>query len=85
LLRCQNRQTVLKERLSGEFSASPVFAAGRVYFCGQDGRTHVVAADRTYRVESVNKLDGSFMASPAIVGDDMILRTRTHLYCIGKP
>jgi outer membrane protein assembly factor BamB len=73
-----------KERLSGEFSASPVLAGGRVYFCGQDGRTHVLLADKQYKVESVNKLDGTFMASPAVVGNDIIVRTKTHVYCIGK-
>jgi outer membrane protein assembly factor BamB len=79
------------ERLDGEFSASPVFAAGNVYFCNQSGKTFVVKADREYTLVSENRLtDGTtmkpdgFMASPAIAGDELFLRMRTHLYCVGK-
>jgi outer membrane protein assembly factor BamB len=82
---------VWSERLDGEFSASPVFAAGNVYFCNQSGKTFVVKADREYTLVSENRLsDGSglkpdgFMASPAIAGDELFLRTRTHLYCVAK-
>jgi hypothetical protein len=31
-----------------------------------------------------NTLDAGCLASPAIVGDDLIVRTRTSLYCIRK-
>ena len=72
------------ERLDGEFSASPVFAAGNVYFCNQIGKTFVVKADRGFTLVAENRLDGGFMASPAIVDDELFLRTRTHLYRIGK-
>ena len=72
------------ERLDGEFSASPVLAAGNVYFCNQIGKTFVVKADKTYTPVAENRLDGGFMASPAVAGGDLFLRTRTHLYRIGK-
>lgn len=72
------------ERLDGEFSASPVLAGGNVYFCNQIGKTFVVKADKTYTPVAENRLDGGFMASPAVAGGDLFLRTRTHLYRIGK-
>ncbi len=77
------------ERLDGEFSASPVFANGNVYFCNQggknqDAKTFVVKAGKTYELLAENRLDGTFMASPAIVGDELFLRTKTHLYAITK-
>jgi outer membrane protein assembly factor BamB len=80
------------ERLDGEFSASPVSANGNVYFCNQNGKTFVVAARPEFNVVAENRLDvdmsvpapRGFMASPAIAGDELFLRTRTHLYCIGK-
>ena len=79
------------ERLDGEFSASPVAAGGNVYFCNQSGKTFVVAAKPEFNLVAENRLDasgvpspGGFMASPAIAGDNLFLRTRTHLYCIGK-
>jgi outer membrane protein assembly factor BamB len=73
-----------QERIGGEFSASPVLADGHIYMCDQDGKTHVLAAITTFKSEAVNKLDDGCMASPAIVGDAIYLRTKTHLYCIGK-
>ncbi|HEY1190057.1 MAG TPA: PQQ-binding-like beta-propeller repeat protein [Gemmata sp.] len=72
------------ERLDGEFSASPVYANGSVYFCNQTGKTFVIKADKAYTPLAENRLDGGFMASPALAGDELFLRTKTHLYAIGK-
>jgi outer membrane protein assembly factor BamB len=68
------------KRLSGEFSASPLYADGKIYYCGQDGITTVVKADREYVEVAKNKLDEGFMASPAVTGKALILRTRSALY-----
>jgi outer membrane protein assembly factor BamB len=73
------------ERLDGEFSASPILAAGHLYFCNQSGKTFVVATGKTFSLVAENRLDGGFMASPAVAGENLFLRTRTHLYCIGQP
>jgi outer membrane protein assembly factor BamB len=72
------------ERLDGEYSASPVLADGRVYYCNQTGKTFVLATGKTFNVEAENRLDGGFMASPAVAGDALFLRTKTHLYCVAK-
>ena len=76
------------ERLDGEFSASPVLANGKIYAPNQNGKTFVLAASRKFVLEAENRLgDGSspvIMASPAVAGDGLILRTRTHLYAVGK-
>jgi outer membrane protein assembly factor BamB len=76
------------ERLDGEFSASPVLANGKVYCCNQSGKTFVLAAGKSFTVEAENRLgegkDAMFMASPAVAGSDLILRTKTHLYAVGK-
>jgi outer membrane protein assembly factor BamB len=73
-----------QQRLGGNFSASPVGAAGHLYFPDQDGKTHVLAASSTFKVLAVNSLDAGCMASPAIAGEALFLRTKTHLYCIGQ-
>jgi outer membrane protein assembly factor BamB len=73
------------ERLDGEFSASPILAAGHLYFCNQSGKTFVVPTGKVFSVVAENRLDGGFMASPAVAGENLFLRTRTHLYCIGQP
>jgi outer membrane protein assembly factor BamB len=77
------------DRLPGaEFSASPVLAGGHLYFCNQVGVTFVVPAGKTFDVAGQNRLgatkDDGFMASPAVAGDDLFLRTKTHLYRVGK-
>ncbi len=73
-----------QETLGGKFAASPVYADGNVYFTGENGKTSVVAADREFRLVEANQLPAGCMASPAIAGDAIFLRTKTHLYCIGK-
>ena len=47
-------------------------------------KTFAVGAGKKFVVEAVNRLDGGFMASPAVAGGDLILRTKTHLYGVGK-
>ena len=73
---------VWRARVGGTFSASPVLAGGRVYFFDEDGKTTVIEAGRAYKVLAENQLDEGFMASPAIDGEALILRTRTHVYAI---
>ena len=75
-------QVVWQERLGGSFSASPVAAAGRVYWTAEDGRTTVLRSGPTFEVLAVNRLDGTIKASPAVVGKTLILRTDSHLYRI---
>lgn len=77
-------KTIWKEKLGGQYWASPIHAAGRIYFFNHRGQTTVVRASRTFEVLAVNQLDEGFMASPAITGDTLILRTKTHLYRIDE-
>ncbi len=82
---CLNAATgksVWQERLEGEFSASPVYADGRIYYCNQDGATFTVAAERTFKLLATSQLDAGFMASPAVYDKALYLRTKTHLYRI---
>lgn len=69
-----------RQRLDGAYCASPVFANGRIYLFDREGRTHVLAPGDEYRVLAENQLGDGFMASPAIVGDAFVLRSKTHLY-----
>lgn len=70
------------ERVGGDHYSSPVLADGRVYFSNDAGKTTVVKASKTYNVEAINELDGGIMASPAIAGKALFIRTKTHLYRI---
>ena len=73
---------VWRERIGGNYSASPVLAEGRIYFCNEEGKTTVLAAGREFKKLAENQLDGGFMASPAVAGKALFLRTKTHLYRI---
>jgi hypothetical protein len=71
--------------VGGNYSASPLYAEGRIYLFSEEGKTTVLEAGREFKVLAENNLADGFMASPAVSGSSFILRTRTHLYCIEKP
>lgn len=67
----------------GPHHASPVYAAGRVYFLNDDGVAHVVKAGPKYELLARNEIGEKTYASLAISGGQIFLRTFEHLYCIG--
>jgi len=76
---------VWQERMGGAYSSSPLYADGRIYFFNHEGTATVVRPGRKYTVLAVNKLDGEdVMASPAVAGKSLFVRTRTDLYRIEK-
>lgn len=75
-------EVVWQERIGGKHSASPIHAEGRVYFFSHEGETTVIEAGREFKELAKNELEEGFMASAAVVGKAMILRTKTHLYRI---
>lgn len=62
--------------------ASPVAADGGIYFVSREGRALVIKEQPQLEVLSANSLDDGFDASPAVVGRQMFLRGKTHVYCI---
>ncbi len=81
-LSAKTGEEVWQKRLGGKFWASPLYAAGRIYFFSEDGATHVADVSDGWKLLATNHLDDGFMASPAVAGNSLILRTRSHLYCI---
>jgi outer membrane protein assembly factor BamB len=75
-------EQVWQRRIGGEYSASPVYADGRLWFFSEDGKTTVLKPGRVFEQVAENRLEEGFMASPAIAGKALYLRTRTHLYRI---
>jgi len=72
-------------RLTDSYSASPLAAEGRVYFFSEDGKATVIEAGRAFKVLAENILADGFMASPAVDGRALYLRTKSHLYRIENP
>ncbi len=67
---------------AGGFTASPVAAAGRVYFPSEDGVLYVVRAGSTFELLARNDMRESCLATPAVSGDLLLVRTRSHLYAL---
>ena len=81
-LEAKTGEVVWKARVGGSYSASPILAEGRIYLFSEEGKATVIDAGREFKVLAENQLDEGFMASPAIAGSALFLRTRTHLYRI---
>lgn len=75
-----------KQRLGaeGDYFASPVLAAGKIYACSQRGVVSVIdaAADKL-TILARNDLAEPIAATPAIVGDTIYIRTGSHLWAFG--
>ena len=69
-----------RERIGGNYSASPILADGRIYLFSEEGKAVVVAAAPEFKKIAEGKFDDGFMASPAVSGKALFLRTRTALY-----
>jgi outer membrane protein assembly factor BamB len=72
------------ERIPGLSSlyASAAGAADRMYYVGRNGTTVVLKRGAAVEVLATNELDDPIDASPAIVGKQLFLRGKRHLYCI---
>jgi outer membrane protein assembly factor BamB len=73
---------VWNQRLPGDYAASLLYSDGHIYSFNRDGKTTVFRAARKYEILATNTLDSGFMASPAVSGKTLFLRTKTHLYRI---
>ncbi|MBX3411638.1 MAG: PQQ-binding-like beta-propeller repeat protein [Pirellulales bacterium] len=66
------------------FTASPWAYNGKIFCCDEYGVTFVIEAGPEFKILHENPLgeDEMCMATPAIVGDKLLIRTDQHLYCI---
>lgn len=67
----------------GQFAASPVAAAGRIYAASVSGTVVVFRAGNTVEVLARNALDEPIMATPAIAADTLYVRSAEHLWAFG--
>ncbi|MBX9791221.1 MAG: PQQ-binding-like beta-propeller repeat protein [Pirellulales bacterium] len=72
------------ERLGGNYSASPIFANGKILFLDEDGVATWVEPGRQFVVYGRNEVPGRTFATPAFADGAMYLRTDEHLYKIAK-
>ena len=75
----------LNERLyKGKCSASPLAGDGKIYITNETGTTVVMKAGPSGEILATNDIGEETLATPAISGTAIYLRTKTTLYCIGS-
>ncbi len=75
-------EVVWRQRLGGQYSASPVAGDGKLYVAGADGSVAVLAAGREYKEIARNQLDEVIYASPAIANGRIYIRGHEHLFAV---
>ena len=76
-------ELVWRERLDGTFSASPIATKDRIYVTSDAGETVVLATGAEMKVINRNQIGEPVQASPAVLGNRLLLRSNRHLFCIG--
>jgi len=71
-----------KQRIGADFAASPIYADGRIYFFDARGKATLITPGSAYTEIATNQLGDGCMASPAVVGQSLIVRSKTSLYRI---
>jgi outer membrane protein assembly factor BamB len=87
VLDAKSGKQIYKVRVGGgghTFSASPVATASHVYFLTEEGVTFVLDAGDTYKEVAKNDLGEMSLASPAIAGNAIYIRTQSKLYKIAQ-
>ncbi|MDA1232758.1 MAG: PQQ-binding-like beta-propeller repeat protein, partial [Planctomycetota bacterium] len=69
---------------SSSYSASAVAAGRHIYFASEQGEITVIEAGDSFRKVASNEMGEVVMATPAIYGDRLLIRTTENLYCVGR-
>lgn len=82
----QTGREIYRQRIPHQgsgFSASPVASDGKIYLSSEDGDIFVAGAGEHFELLKTNSMDDPLMATPAIAGGLLIVRTQHMLYAIG--
>lgn len=71
-----------QERLGGKFSASPLFADGKIYVQAEEGEGIVFRPGTEFEELSRNQLEARTFASYAVFDSSLLIRSEEHLYRI---
>jgi outer membrane protein assembly factor BamB len=77
-------EQVWQERLQGGFTSSPVLVGDLLYVTNEGGKTFVLKTLPKFQVVATNSLEEGVLATPAVSGGRLFLRTSVRLYCIGR-
>ena len=77
-------QELWRARFDGNYSASPIYADGRIYFLSEEGVSIVIEPGRQLKHLATNELNGPVLASMAVSHNSFFIRSATHLYRISN-
>jgi outer membrane protein assembly factor BamB len=77
-------RSIWQTRIRDTFSASPIECGGLLYFPSESGVTYIVRAADKFELVASNQLGSPILASPAVHGNELFIRTKTDLLCLGK-
>lgn len=82
----QGKSLQRQQRLGrgGKYFASPVAGDGKIYIAGENGTIVVLRDSAGYEELALNPMGESIVATPAISGGKLLVRTRTKLFCISE-
>jgi outer membrane protein assembly factor BamB len=66
------------------FTTSPWAYNGKLFCLSEEGQTFVIATGEKFQLLHVNTLDEMALASPALVGERLLIRTEQRLYSIRR-
>ena len=66
------------------FTTSPWAYNGKLFCLSEEGQTFVITTGEQFKLLHVNELDEMAQASPALVGDRLLIRTEQRLYSIRR-
>lgn len=75
---------VYSEKVGGIYFSSPIAINDRIYCSTRDGIMAVIQAGRDFKILSKYDFESDIFATPAVADGRLIVRTKTHLICIGK-
>ena len=68
-----------RHRVGGNYSASPLYADGKIFLASEEGVITVIEPAAAYREAAKSDLAARIMASPIAIGDELIIRTADDL------
>jgi outer membrane protein assembly factor BamB len=71
-----------RKRIGGNYSASPIYAEGKIYFQSETGKGVVIRAAKAFTLLAENDLNDRTLASYAVDDGVLFIRSETHLYRI---
>ncbi len=82
-LEAETGKELWKERIGGNFSASPLLSGDKLYLLSEEGDTTIVRASRKFEKLGKNSLGDRTLASMAVIDHDLLIRSKTAIWRVG--